>query len=139
MNVLSDAPEMIAVCEELHLASINRGPLAMGLLTGKYHPGSTLPDDDVRGANAPAWMRYFQDGKPSPEWLARLDAIREILTSKGRTLAQGALAWIWGRSEVTIPIPGFRTEAQVGENATAMQFGPLIPEQMAEIDRLLER
>jgi aryl-alcohol dehydrogenase-like predicted oxidoreductase len=36
MNVLDDATLMVALCEELNLAGINRGPLAMGLLTGKY-------------------------------------------------------------------------------------------------------
>src|SRR5690606_6890516 len=36
MNVIDDSPEIIAVCEEFDLAAINRGPLAMGLLTGKY-------------------------------------------------------------------------------------------------------
>ena len=60
------------------------------------------------------------------------------MTSGGRTLAQGALCWIWGRSERTIPIPGFRTVAQVEENAGAMRFGPLRPEQMAEIAALLD-
>ncbi len=30
--------------------------------------------------------------------------------------AQGALAWIWERSPVTIPIPGIRTVAQAEEN-----------------------
>ncbi|MCJ7755371.1 MAG: aldo/keto reductase, partial [Thermoanaerobaculales bacterium] len=35
MNVFSDAPGMVAACEEQHLAGLNRGPLAMGLLTGK--------------------------------------------------------------------------------------------------------
>jgi aryl-alcohol dehydrogenase-like predicted oxidoreductase len=38
-----------------------------------------------------------------------------------------------------VPIPGFRTVAQVEENAKAMEFGPLTPDQMAEIDRILER
>ncbi len=66
-------------------------------------------------------------------------AIREVLTSSGRTLAQGALAWIWARSEKTVPIPGFKTVKQVGENCRAMEFGPLTPEQMKEIDRLLAR
>ena len=46
-------------------------------------------------------------GIPILIWLEKIDQIREILTSGGRTLAQGALAWIWGRSERTIPIPGF--------------------------------
>ncbi len=139
MNVLDDAAGMIAVCEELHLASVNRGPLAMGLLTGKYQGQTTLGADDVRGTNAPAWMKYFKDGKPSPEWIQKLEAIREILTSGGRTLAQGAIGWLWGRSEQTIPIPGFRTVAQVEENVGAMRFGALNAAQMAEIDEILGR
>lgn len=139
LNVLEDNPAVVAVCEEFDLACINRGPLAMGLLTGKYQAGSTLAANDVRGENSPAWMQYFKDGKPSPEWLAKLEGIREVLTSNGRSLAQGALAWLWARSETTIPIPGFRTVAQVEENAAAMQFGPLTPAQMQEVDTILER
>lgn len=84
-------------------------------------------------------MKYFKDGKPNPEWLKKLDAIGEILTSEGRTLVQGALAWLWGRSERTIPIPGFRTGAQVEENCAAMQFGPLSAGQVREINALLDR
>jgi aryl-alcohol dehydrogenase-like predicted oxidoreductase len=38
-----------------------------------------------------------------------------------------------------VPIPGFRTVAQVQENAKAMDFGPLTPAQMAEVDRILGR
>ncbi len=139
MNVLTDNPPLIALCEQFNLAAINRGPLAMGLLTGKYAANSKLAQNDVRGEHSPDWMRYFKDGKPNPEWLARLDAIREILTGGGRTLAQGALAWLWARSPQTLPIPGFRTVAQVEENAGALRFGPLAADQMREIDTLLGR
>jgi aryl-alcohol dehydrogenase-like predicted oxidoreductase len=111
----------------------------MGLLTGKYNANSTLPFDDVRGEQAPEWMKYFQDGKPNPEWLSKMEAVREILTSGGRTLAQGAIAWLWGRSDKNIPIPGFKTVAQVEDNAGAMRFGPLTAAQVAEIDSLLGR
>lgn len=139
MNVLDDAPEMVSVCETLNLAAINRGPLAMGLLSGKYDDGATIPDDDVRGAKSPEWMKYFRQGKPDPEFLRKLDAIREILTSRGRSLVQGALAWLWGRSDATVPIPGFKTVKQVEENAGAMEAGPLSPKQMREIATLLGR
>ncbi|MGO7536919.1 aldo/keto reductase, partial [Rhizobium leguminosarum] len=71
---------------------------------------------DVRGA-ALDWMVYFKDGLIAPEFAARLDAVRDLLTSCGRTLTQGALAWLWSRSPRTLPIPGFRTVAQVEENA----------------------
>jgi aryl-alcohol dehydrogenase-like predicted oxidoreductase len=110
----------------------------MGLLTGKYTASSTLGADDVRGI-APEWLDYFRDGRPAPEWLERVAAVREILRSDGRTLAQGALAWLWARSERTIPIPGCRTVAQVEENAGALAHGPLTPAQLAEVERLLAR
>ncbi len=139
LNVLDDNPAMIAFCEQHNLAAINRGPLAMGLLTGKYTPTTQVSADDVRGQKSPQWMKYFKNGQPNPDWLAMRDAILEILTSRGRTVAQGALAWNWARSPQTIPIPGFRTVKQVEENAGAMEFGPLTPEQMSRIEAILKR
>lgn len=139
LNVIDDAPDILAVCREYDLAAINRGPLAMGLLTGKYTPTTTLPTDDVRGPQAPDWMKYFKDGRPNPEWLDKVQAIGEILRSDGRTLAQGALAWLWARSDKTLPIPGFRTQAQIKENCGALAFGPLTPDQMRQIDTILDR
>jgi aryl-alcohol dehydrogenase-like predicted oxidoreductase len=136
-NVFGGSAETLDVCERYGLASINRGPLAMGLLTGKYGAGSVLPADDVRGPHSPDWMRFFTNGRPSGEFLAKLNAVREILRSGGRTLAQGALAWLWGRSDRTIPIPGFKSIAQVEENTGAMRFGPLTKEQVREVDALL--
>jgi len=138
MNILQDAPAMVEVCERNDLASVLRGPLAIGLLTGKYNTDSVLADD-VRGRQSPDWMKYFRDGKPDAFWMDRLAVIREILTDGNRTLAQGALAWLWARSETTIPIPGFRTVQQVEDNCGALLAGPLSTEQMTEIDALLDR
>jgi aryl-alcohol dehydrogenase-like predicted oxidoreductase len=132
MSVIHDAPAILAVCDEFDLAAINRGPLAMGMLTGKYGRDATWPSNDVR---TKGWFQrdFFQ------KTLDNLPKIQDVLTSGGRTLAQGALAWLWGRSERTIPIPGIRTARQAEENAGAMAFGPLTPPQMAEIERLLGR
>jgi aryl-alcohol dehydrogenase-like predicted oxidoreductase len=138
LSVFRDAPKMLAFCQKHNLTSINLSPLAMGLLSGKFDQNSLLPADDVRGKE-PSWMRYFKDGRPTREWLVRLDAIREVLSAEGRTLPQGALAWNWARSGQAVPIPGFRTTAQVEENAAALSFGPLSPAQMTEIDLLLDR
>ena len=124
---------------EYDLAAINRGPLAMGLLTGKYTAVTAPAADDVRGEKSPEWMKYFVNGKPSVEWISKRDAVREIITSGGRTTAQGAICWLWSRSAKTIPIPGFRTVVQVRENAGALSFDPLDAGQMKEIDRLLGR
>ncbi len=131
LSVAYDAPELLDFCQENQLASINKGPLAMGLLTGKFTAETTFPEDDIRHR----WD--LKDGRPG-KILRQIEAIKDILTSKGRTMAQGALAWIWARSDVTVPIPGFKTVAQVEENAGAMEFGPLDEQQMQEIAALLE-
>jgi aryl-alcohol dehydrogenase-like predicted oxidoreductase len=82
-------------------------------------------------------VRYFEGGRPRPELLTALDAVREILTSEGRTLVQGALAWIWARSERTVPIPGFKSVRKAEENARSMELGPLTMSQMDEVARVL--
>ena len=137
LNLFNDAQlGMLELCDELDLLSLNRSALAMGLLTGTYDRASVLPADDIRGGGA-SWLTWFEGGRPKPELLDRLDAVREILTSDGRTLAQGALAWIWGRSDRTVPIPGFRRLDQIVDLAGARAFGPLAPAQMTEVSHLL--
>lgn len=127
LNVFTDAPEILALCEEYDMGSVNRRPLLRGILAGKFNRDSTFPEDDVRHG----WDFRSERGA---RWLAEVEAIREALTQGGRTMAQGALGWIWARSERTIPIPGFKTVAQVEENVRAITFGPLSDEQMKEIE-----
>lgn len=136
LSVLDGNNELVALCEKLNLGSMNRGPLGMGLLTGKFAPESTFPQDDVR--THAQWHPAFKDGKPTQDWLNKLASIREVLTSGGRTLTQGALAWIWARSPLTVPIPGFKTVAQVEENCKAMEFGPLSQDMFLEIEEILK-
>jgi aryl-alcohol dehydrogenase-like predicted oxidoreductase len=135
LNVLNDNPAMLALCEAKELASINRTPLAYGLLSGKFTADTVISKEDFRGAGH-EWVRYFEAGRPKASFLEMLDHVRDILTSDGRSLVQGALAWLWARSESTLPIPGFKTVKQVAENAQAMAYGPLTPAQVEEIKAL---
>ncbi|WP_206057206.1 aldo/keto reductase [Nitratireductor sp. XY-223] len=139
MNVFQPAPEMLEICRENRFAALIRLPLAMGLLSGKYTPESRLPENDIRSAG-PDWQRYFlKSGGANRTWTDRLESIREILRSDGRTLVQGALAWIWAQGDRVIPIPGIRNEEQARENLGAIEFGPLSADQVAAIDTILER
>ncbi|MEW2294753.1 aldo/keto reductase [Streptomyces sp. NPDC006743] len=136
-NVLQDAPELFALCAARGLTSVNRSPLAMGLLAKAAGAGSGAGAGDIR-AVPPAWLTWYgPGGVPAPDWARRVAAVREVLTSGGRTLAQGALAWLWARSPRTLPIPGFRSVAQVEENAGALEHGPLEENLMKEIQVLL--
>jgi len=106
----------------------------MGLLSGKYRTPDQLPAGDVR-RNTP-WWTFFDDAR-MPQWLARLDAVQDVLTTGGRTLVQGALAYVWARSQRAVALPGVRTAAQVRELVGALAHGPLDAEQPAAVDRLL--
>jgi len=134
LNMAYDAPQMLAVCDEYDQASINRTCLGMGMLTGKFGRDTTFPENDVRHG----WD--LQAERPTQN-LQRIEAVRKIFADAGeaRTQAQIALAWIWTRSARTIPIPGFKTVAQVKENIQAMEFGLLSNEQMKEIDEIFGR
>jgi aryl-alcohol dehydrogenase-like predicted oxidoreductase len=121
----------LEVCEINNLASIIRGPLAMGLLTGKFRNADVeIPADDVRHD----WNQ--KEGRVA-EIINTVEQVREIMTSDGRSLAQGALGWLWARSPVMIPIPGFKSVAQVQDNAGALAYGPLSEGQMQEIENLM--
>ncbi len=138
LNVLDDNRAMLQLCSDHDLAALCRSPLAMGLLGGRYTAVTALPDDDIRGRQ-PEWLRWFRDGRPDPGYVDRLDAVRGVLTSGGRSVAQGALAWIWAHDGRAIPLPGFRNAGQVHDNVTAMTFGPLTEVEHDTVEQALGR
>lgn len=129
-NLFEGNAETLSICETQNLASVNRGPLAMGLLTGKFDQNSQLPANDVRHS----WD--FKTGEQAQR-LQKLERLRTVLTADGRTLAQATLGWLWARSPVTVPIPGFKHMQQVEENVGALARGPLTPAQMQELSEIL--
>jgi aryl-alcohol dehydrogenase-like predicted oxidoreductase len=130
LNAIFDNPDMRKVCADFDLAGINKDPLNKGILTGKFNSTSTFSENDIRS----------RENFSNPEIVKRLnivDEIRDILTSNGRTMAQGALAYIWGLDERMVPIPGFKSVQQVRDNAGAMEFGPLTEAQVKEIQTIV--
>ncbi|HEX8511116.1 MAG TPA: aldo/keto reductase [Propionibacteriaceae bacterium] len=138
LNVFDDNRAMLALCDAHDLGALCRSPLAMGLLGGQYTAHTRISGDDIRGRQ-PEWLRWFTDGRPDPAFLSQLDTVRDVLASDGRTLAQGALAWIWAHHPRPIPLPGFRNRAQVDENIGALAFGPLTAAQHLTVEQALGR
>ena len=132
LNAIYDNSAMRKVCADFDLAGINKDPLNKGILTGKFNSTSTFPENDIRS----------RENFSNPETVKRLkiaEDLRDIFTSNGRTLAQGALAYIWALDERMVPIPGFKSVQQVTENAGAMQFGPLTESQVEEVQAIVAK
>jgi aryl-alcohol dehydrogenase-like predicted oxidoreductase len=131
LNAIFDIPEMRKLCAEFDLAGINKDPLHRGILTGKFTDASTFPKDDIRSQIDFAEERIT--------WrLKTVETLRELLTTRGRTMAQGALAYIWALDERMVPIPGFKSVQQVNENAAAMSLGPLSTDELKEVQEIVE-
>jgi aryl-alcohol dehydrogenase-like predicted oxidoreductase len=125
LNIFNDHPAMLDLCREQDLASLNRVPLLMGVLAGRWSPETRLEQGDPRAQ----WFerKEFQDV------LACAQAIEPYLTCDGRSYVQGALGWIWARSPLTVPLPGFRSLEQIQTLVQAQQYGPLPAEAMQAI------
>ena len=124
-NVFNDNQAMLDLCREQDLASLNRVPLLMGVLTGRWSPETVLEQGDRR-------VGWFELGG-FLQVLADAKEIEPYLTSGGRSYVQGALGWIWARSPLTVPLPGFRNIEQMLALVEARQFGPLPPDVMEAI------
>jgi aryl-alcohol dehydrogenase-like predicted oxidoreductase len=134
VNVFGWSASSLAAARAAGLAVLARSPLAMGLLTGKYDAAHRPAPGDVR-LDTP-WWDYF-DEETMPSWLEQLAAVRELLTTDGRTLVQGALGYLLALDPALIPLPGVRTEAQATENASTLARGPLPAAVAAEITTLM--
>ncbi|MEM1301323.1 MAG: aldo/keto reductase [Pseudomonadota bacterium] len=136
MNVFLHAPDLRAVTEPAGITSLIRSPLAMGLLAGRFDNDRRIDPGDVR-VESHGGMDWFQGDGAHPRFAARLAAVRELLQSDGRTLAQGALCWLLAHGDHILPVPGASSVEQAVANAGAMEFGPLPDTVMQEIATLI--
>lgn len=125
LNVFMDNAAMLDLCREQDLASLNRVPLLTGVLTGRWSAETKLEEGDPRA-------QWFED-EGFLKLLTCAQQLEPYLTSDRRSYVQGALGWIWARSPLTIPLPGFRSMEQLQVLVQAQQFGPLPPDVMSAI------
>lgn len=104
--------DLLPWCRESGVGTIIRGPLAMGLLTGKFSATTTFTDSVRSGWNEGAGREKFL------RRLATLETLR-FLESPSRTMAQAALQFVLAHEAVTTAIPGAKSAAQARDNAAA--------------------
>ena len=128
-NILnqSAAAELLPKAKEKRYGVIARVPLASGLLSGRYHPGTRFPPDDVR--------QNFLTPRRLEEALEWVDEAKAIVGSSSNTLIQAALRFVLANDAVSTTVPGARNPHQVETNASAS--GDQLPVEVVE--RLAER
>jgi myo-inositol catabolism protein IolS len=119
-SILNREPEreILPYLQEHRIGAVVRGPLRMGILTGKFSKDTTFPEGDIR-RNWPA-ERWFKDN------LEKVERLRSL--EDGKTLGQLALRYVLNHPAVSVAIPGAKTLAQVEANAAA-SVRPLLSEE----------
>ncbi len=120
-----EADGVLQTCRELNVTLIAHTPLAQGLLTGKYRPG-TLP----RGIR-----RFRGDFRPRSlrKAMPVVAKVQEIAEARGKTPGQVALNWLL-RQDGVVPIPGAKTGQQARDNAGAAGW-ELTPDEVEALDQ----
>ncbi|MBT2500148.1 aldo/keto reductase family protein [Agromyces sp. ISL-38] len=104
--------EIVPASEELGLGQICWSPLAQGVLTGKYLPGSDAPTASRFAGGSE--HRYLSD-----DVLERVQRLRPIAEEAGLSMAALAVAWVLQNANVSAAIVGASRPEQLEDNVTA--------------------
>lgn len=123
---------LIKVCQELGITYIAFSPLANGALTGAYHSQADFQNDqqDFR-RNMP---QYSETGIVKTNQL--LEVISKMSEQYQATNVQISLAWMLGKFDNIIPIPGSRKIERLASNFEAGNI-QLLDEDIQMIDHQL--
>ncbi|NIV36695.1 MAG: aldo/keto reductase [Anaerolineae bacterium] len=129
-SILNRTPEadIFPYCQERDIGVIVRGPLAMGILTGKFGPDTQFGETDFRHR----WQEEPEEREIYLADLAKTEKLRPL--AKGRTMAQLALQFALAHPAVTTAIPGAKTVRQLQDNLGAAMLPSLTPDELAQID-----
>jgi len=122
--------DLLPAAQEYGIGLLPFFPLASGLLSGKYKPG-TPPPADTRFAAWPA----LGDRYATPRNEAIAEKLRAFATARGHSLLELAFSWLAARPPVASVIAGATRAEQIEQNAKAVSW-TLDADDMTEIDAI---
>ncbi|WP_418301914.1 aldo/keto reductase [Lysinibacillus fusiformis] len=126
----SGEQDLLPYCIKNEISFIPYGPLAYGLLGGKYTKDFKLGTGDWRISNP-----LFQ-GELFEQTLVKIEALKGLAEEKQTTLPNLALAWLLAQDGVDAVIPGGKHKKQVANNVKATDI-LLTNEDLMNIERIL--
>jgi|SRR5215211_4202860 len=124
--------DVLPWCREHGIGVLIYGPLAHGLLSGRFDRDTELPDDDWRSGSD------LFSGEAFRRNLETVDELRAFAESRAWTLPELAVAWTLANPAVHVAIVGGRRPAHV-EGAAGGAEIELSSDDLGEIDRIMER
>ena len=113
--------EILPFCATQNLGVMAYGSLSHGLLTGSMTPDTRFEDADWRGRGSSFANRLFGRNRFLRN-LEKVDILKEVAASKGKTVAQLALAWVVSNPVVSVALVGIRHPSEIEENIGALDW-----------------
>lgn len=107
---------VIPLCAESGISQIVWSPLAQGVLSGKYVPGDTPPQDSRASSDK---MNRQMGHWNRPEVIEAVHRMKPLAEEAGVSMAQFALAWVLREPNVASAIVGVSRPEQLAANAAA--------------------
>ena len=123
--------EVVPTCQALGIGQVVWSPIAGGVLTGKYQPGSAPPEGSRGSSEGSGTMRFLKD-----DVLERVARLEPLAVEVGLSLAGLAVAWVLQNPNVSSAIIGASRPEQVADNAKAAGV-VLEADLMARIDEII--
>ena len=120
------------VLEKNGVGSIVFSPLAQGMLSDKYLNG--IPKDSRAGGASV----FLSEKNLMPELVDKLRKLNEVAARRGQSLAQMALAWVLRGGRVTSALIGASRVSQVEDSVAALNNLEFSPEELADIEAILQ-
>ncbi|WP_329253970.1 aldo/keto reductase [Actinoallomurus sp. NBC_01490] len=106
------------------------GPLAHGLLGGRFDENTTFPANDWRSGSPDFTGETFRRN------LQVVGELRRFAEERGATIGQLAVAWVLAHPAVQVAIVGSRRRAHLEETVGALDIG-LSKEDLAHLDKIM--
>jgi aryl-alcohol dehydrogenase-like predicted oxidoreductase len=123
--------EILPYCKAHGIGVLVYGPLAHGLLGGRYTSKTAFANDDWR-SKSPAFR-----GELFARNLAVVERLRGLAERQGMTVAQLAIAWVLANPAMDVAIIGARHPKQLSDTASAADV-ELSDETLREIETIMK-
>jgi aryl-alcohol dehydrogenase-like predicted oxidoreductase len=124
--------DVLSACRGLGVGFLAYSPLGRGFLTGQIKRFEDLAPDDYR-----RFSPRFQ-GENFKRNLELVDQVNVLAREKGCTASQLALAWLLGRADFIVPIPGTKRRRYLEENVGALSVR-LTSADLARLDAIMPK
>jgi aryl-alcohol dehydrogenase-like predicted oxidoreductase len=113
--------EVLPLCRHYGIGVIPYNPLAGGFLTGKYTMGAE-PAADRRFGLEGRTSRIYRQRYWQEEQFGAVKHLQDFFTARGKSLTQVAIAWVLAQPDITSPIVGATSAAQLKQSLPAVDL-----------------